>query len=92
MKQVAPYAFIWCLSIDVVTIGCGEVFERKIQNMVFGSTRIGNNYRVKVNNDIEVVQRINIHGVCWLSNFVRMEENVPATTDFFFFGSRTSLL
>ena len=55
-----------------------RVFERKVLRKIFGSVRVGDDFRIRFNselyellNDVDVVLR-------WLGHAVRMEQDVPA--------------
>ena len=63
-----------------------RVFARKVLRKIFGAVRVGNNFRIRynselyklLNDDLDVVQRINIKRLRWLGHVVRLEEDAPA--------------
>ena len=70
------------LSTDAATL---RVFKRKVLRNIFGSVRVGNDYRMlshselcELLNDKDVVQCINVQRLRWLGHVVRMEEDALA--------------
>ena len=62
-----------------------RVYERKVLRKIFGPVRVGDDFRIRFNNelyelcnDIDIVQPINMQRLRWLGHDVRMEEDVPA--------------
>ena len=62
-----------------------ECSKRKVLRKIFGPIRIGNDYRIRTNqelyelfNDMDIAQRINIQRLRWLGHVVRMDEYAPA--------------
>ena len=73
----------WVVShTDAAALG---VFERKVLDKIFGPVRVGDDYRIRTNqelyelfNDMGVAQRINIQRLRWLGHVARMDEDAPA--------------
>ena len=70
------------LSTDAVAL---RVFERKVLSKIFGSVLVGDDFRIRFNNelyellnDIDFVQSTNIQRLSWIGHDVRMGEDVPA--------------
>ena len=63
---------------------CG-VFERKVLRKIFGPLRVGDDFRIRTNdelyelyNDMDVVQRVNVQRLRWVGHVVRMDDEAPA--------------
>ena len=59
-----------------------EVFERKVLRKIFGTVRVGDDYRIRTNrklyelfNDMHVAKRINNQRFRWLGHVVHMDED-----------------
>ena len=71
------------LSTDAAAL---RVFERKVLRKIFGPVRVGDDFRIRFNSELyellndnmDVVQRINIQRLRWLGHVVRMEEDALA--------------
>lgn len=73
----------WTVSqTDAAALG---VFERKILRKIFGPVCVGEDYRIRWNdelyelyNDVDVAKRMNVQRLRWLGHVVRMDEEAPA--------------
>ena len=70
-----------------------RVFERKILLKIFRPVRVGDDFRIRSNNelyellkDMDIVQRINVQRLPWLGEVVVIEQDVPTRKGFLMQG------